>query len=246
MAYPRCAVPSGTKARYRWPKRLFDLVLIGLSAVVWLPVILCCALAIYVTDGRPMFYVSRRRVGPGQVIPMVKFRTMVRNADKFYNRETVPVSNNIRFLNTPPDSPLYTSVGRLIERFALTEVPQIIHVLRGEMSIVGNRPLPENVIDSLSEAFPRLPDRLLTPAGMTGPAQLVGREAISDGDRLMLEYTYCCVASEAYSWVLDLRILIYTVLVSQGLRPAFTVNEVRELMLKHAHCPGSKRRKAAG
>jgi lipopolysaccharide/colanic/teichoic acid biosynthesis glycosyltransferase len=159
---------------------------------------------------------------------------MTRDAERVYNRESVPVSNNVRFLNTPSDSPLYTPIGRLIERLAMTEIPQLLHVLKGEMSLVGNRPLPENVITSLAEAFPQVDDRFLTPAGLTGPVQLVGRSDISDEDRLMLETTYCHVAHENYSWRLDFMILFYTVLVTQRVVPPFTVLELRQLLLRFA------------
>jgi lipopolysaccharide/colanic/teichoic acid biosynthesis glycosyltransferase len=212
-------------------KRAFDLIVTILASVAWVPALLLCVLAIAFKDGRPIFYVSLRRVG-NKVIPVIKFRTMMRAAEQACNRDTVPISNNVRFLNTPPDSPYYTPIGRLIERLALTEIPQMLHVLKGDMSLVGNRPLPENVIASLREVIPQVNDRFLTPAGVTGPIQLVGRQDISDGDRLMLEMTYCRVARHRYSWRLDFLILLYTVLVTQGVIPAFTVEQVREFMLR--------------
>ncbi len=224
------AIPSSYLGR---KKRLFDVILALLSAVAWLPAIITCYLAIWLTDGRPVFYVSKRRVSH-HIISMVKFRTMVRNADKLYNRATVPISNNVRFLNTPPDSSLYTPVGRLIERFTLTEIPQILHVLMGDMSIVGNRPLPESVIASLFEFNPNVYLRFRTPSGMTGAPQLVGREIISDTDRLMLEITYCRMASESYHWCMDLKILWYTIVISLGLKKPLSVEETRDFLLSYS------------
>lgn len=214
-------------------KRVFDVIVTLLASVTWVPVFVVCVLAIAILDGRPVFYVSRRRVGR-DTIRIIKFRTMMRDAERVFNRESVPVSNNIRFLNTPADSPLYTPIGRIIERLALTEIPQLLHVLKGDMSLVGNRPLPESVVAALAEAFPQVTDRFLTPAGITGPVQLVGRSAISDEDRLMLEGTYCRVARGHYSWRLDFMILLYTVLVTQRLVPPFGVTELRQLMLGFA------------
>lgn len=210
-------------------KRIFDLVVTILGTVIWVPLLLTCIAAIAVVTGRPIFYVSQRRVGE-RTIPVVKFRTMRRDADRFYNRHTVPVSNNVRFLNTPPDSPLYTSVGRVIERCAITEIPQFLHVLRGDMSLIGNRPLPENVIESIAEVFPNVRERFRTPAGMTGPVQLVGRSEISDADRLLLETTYCRVVGEGYSWRLDFWILLFTVLISQRIMQPFTVGDLLRFM----------------
>ena len=249
-------------------KRIFDITLTLLTAVIWVPVLLLCAAAIAVFEGRPVFYVSNRRVG-ASVKPVFKFRTMVRNADSIYNRDTVPVSGNVRFLNTPQDSPLYTRTGRIIERFGLTEIPQLILVLMGDMSLVGNRPLPVNVIEALKEDVPGEDDRrfvradewcgsckfhdwcemyrmcgsrdlcdvesrFLTPAGMTGPVQLVGRSTISDRDRLTLETIYCRIASTANSWRLDFIVLLYTVLIVLGTMQPLTVVEVQQLMIRHA------------
>ena len=126
-----------------------------------------------------------RRVSTADLMRVVKFRTMVKNADKIANRDTLPV-DQVRFLNIPPDSPLYTRAGRLLERCGITELPQFVHVLSGRMSIVGNRPLPDNVMDCLREEYPYADDRFLTRAGLTGPAQLVGRDALTDDERLRL------------------------------------------------------------
>lgn len=213
-------------------KRNFDLAVSLLTSVLWVPVLLGGTLAIAILEGRPVFYFSRRKVG-AEIKSVPKFRTMIRDAEKICNREAVPVSNNIRFLNTPADSPLYTTTGQVIERFALTELPQLFLVLKNDMSLVGNRPLPENVIDSLKENYPNVNDRFDTPAGLTGPAQLVGRERITDKERLELEITYCQLASQNYSWRLDFMILLYTVLISLRVTPGKTVNEVKWFMRRY-------------
>ncbi len=87
-------------------KRAFDVIVICLAAVVWVPVVALSAIAVLVLSGRPIFYKSRRWVGPGTAIEMVKLRVMVPHA----NKVTAPVEAG-RFLNTPPDSPLYTPIG---------------------------------------------------------------------------------------------------------------------------------------
>ena len=159
---------------------------------------------------------------------------MARDAEQRYNRDNVPVTQGVHFLNTPPDSPLYTRTGRVIERLSLTELPQVFHVLRGYMSLVGNRPLPENVVSSLLEDFPTARDRFASPAGLAGPVQLVGRSDLYDNERLLLEIAYCRVVNEAYSWRLDLGILIYVVLVSAKIRAPFTVPEAMQFVTSHA------------
>ena len=121
-------------------------------------------------------------------------------------------------------------MGRQIERCTFTELPQLFHVLAGRMSLVGNRPLPENVIAALKEAIPWAEDRFATPAGITGPIQLAGRERLSDAQRIVLESSYCHVAASSYSVWLDFLILYYTVLVVTSLHRPFTFAEIRGLI----------------
>jgi lipopolysaccharide/colanic/teichoic acid biosynthesis glycosyltransferase len=212
-------------------KRLFDVTVTLLASVTWVPAILLSMLAVLVCDGRPIFYISRRRVYRKESMWIVKFRTMRRDAERIANRDTVPVQGT-RFLNIEKNSPLYTRVGRLIESCTFTELPQLFHVLSGRMSLVGNRPLPENVIAAIKEAIPWVEDRFETPAGLTGPIQLAGRERLSDAQRIALECSYCHVARSSYSMALDFLILYYTVVVATGLRRPFSVSEIHGLIAR--------------
>lgn len=214
-------------------KRIFDLACVLAGAIVWLPLLGICALAVLLDSGWPVFYVSRRRVGSSRSIALFKLRTMVKHADKIANRETIPV-DGVRFLNICPNSPLYTRVGRLIERFHLTELPQLFHVLTGRMSLIGSRPLPANVVSCLREAHPYVEDRFMTNAGLTGPVQLVGRYRVSDDERLDLETQYCRIAASCYSVRLDLIILLLTILIAFRLRPGFSSAEVSQLLSRYA------------
>jgi lipopolysaccharide/colanic/teichoic acid biosynthesis glycosyltransferase len=211
-------------------KRALDVVITGLAAVIWVPVLLLSALAVLVSSGRPVLYRSMRRVSTDDVLRIVKFRTMVKNAEALVNRSTVPIQNDVRFLNIAPDSPLYTRVGRLLERCGITEIPQLMHVLRGQMSIVGNRPLPENVVTALRDEYPTADDRFLTKSGLTGPAQLVGRSALTDLERLTLEGAYCRACVRRYSIWLDVSILFATVMIVIGVKKAYTYQGVLDLI----------------
>lgn len=201
-----------------------------------LPLLLLLAGAILVLEGRPILYVSRRRLNSGPAEPIFKFRTMRRDAERIANRDTVPIVAT-RFLNLPITSPLYTPIGRVIERLMLTEMPQLLHVLAGRMSVVGNRPLPDNVVASLREEFPQVEDRFLTPGGLTGPVQLVGRDLLGDAQRLEIEIAYCNAVLRNYSPLLDLRILAFTVLAGFSERARFTGEEVLELIARHGERP---------
>jgi lipopolysaccharide/colanic/teichoic acid biosynthesis glycosyltransferase len=217
-------------------KRALDLTLTVLGAIAWVPAVLVAAALVLLSSGRPVFYRSQRRVSKNGVMRTVKFRTMVKNADKIANRTTLPV-NNVRFLNIPTDSPLYTRAGRILERCGITELPQFVHVLSGKMSIVGNRPLPENVMDCLREEYSYADDRFLTPAGLTGPAQLVGREALTDDERLRLESAYCRACIHSYSIWLDLSILIYTVLIVIGVKKSLDYQGVLDFIDDRSRTP---------
>ena len=201
-----------------------------------LPLLLLLAGAVLVLEGRPILYVSRRRLNTGPAEPIYKFRTMRRDADRIANRDTVPIVAT-RFLNLPITSPLYTPIGRVIERLMLTEMPQLVHVLAGRMSVVGNRPLPDNVVASLREEFPQVEDRFLTPGGLTGPVQLVGRDHLADAQRLEIEIAYCDAVLRGYSPLLDLRILAFTVLAGFSERARFTGEEVLDLIARYGGQP---------
>jgi lipopolysaccharide/colanic/teichoic acid biosynthesis glycosyltransferase len=212
-------------------KRVFDVVVAVSASVVLLPIMGICCLAILISAGRPVFYTSPRRVDTNRVLRLRKFRTMVRNADKVANRDTVSVTDTgTRFLNVSTTSSLYTPIGRIIERCQFTELPQTLYVLTGTLSIIGSRPLPENVVATLREAHDNVDDRFLTPAGLAGPVQMIGRDNLSDEDRLRIEARYCKIALNNYSVRLDLLILLRTVLAASRLRSAYTVAEVDQML----------------
>ena len=211
------------------PKRIFDIVLCLITVWLWGPIVIICALLNLLFNGRPAFYLSERRVHNCSQVRIAKFRAMVRNADKIANRDTVPISDKI-FLNIPADSPLYTPLGRFFERLCLTELPQLLHVLAGQMSLVGNRPLPENVVAKLRSKYPYAEDRFLVRAGMTGPVQLIGRDNLPDEKRLSLEIRYCKACLESYSVRLDFMILLYTVLIGIRISSTFSVRQVEQLL----------------
>jgi lipopolysaccharide/colanic/teichoic acid biosynthesis glycosyltransferase len=216
-----------------YKKRIFDLVVSILASVIWIPATLVTAILILLTSGWPIFYISSRRVHQNKSMRVVKFRTMVKNAAQIANRETIPATDT-QFLNIPIKSRLYTRLGRLIERICFTELPQIIHVIRGSMSLVGNRPLPENVIEAIKKDVPYAELRFATPCGLTGPVQLVGREQITDAERIRLEVAYCQLCQDDYSMRLDFLILLYTVLLPFKIVQALKPDEVIAIMEKYS------------
>jgi exopolysaccharide biosynthesis polyprenyl glycosylphosphotransferase len=186
-------------------KRLFDLAVSGLLLLVLSPLMLGIVLLIKLDSPGPVLFRQRRVGEGGRLFWMLKFRSMVEGAEK---KETGLLQNTIEgrplFAKTPYD-PRITRVGRLLRRTSLDELPQLLNVLRGEMSLVGPRPeLPWLV--ELYEPWQR--KRFAVPQGITGWWQVNGRMNRADpGQRLEDDLFYI----RNYSLWLDLRILWKTI-----------------------------------
>lgn len=196
----------------------------------WGLVILICYLLNIIFEGFPGFYSSFRYIGNGKNITVLKFRVMKKQIDKKLNRSKIPIKDQI-FLNLPIDKEIYTAFGLVLERFGITELPQFFSVLKGEMSIVGARPLPYDVYSQLEVQFPNIANkRYLSKCGLTGLPQIVGRDNLPDEDRLNLEGAYCEWVKTNYSFLIDLKILFFTVLVVLGFKRMFTIKEALGLL----------------
>jgi len=183
-------------------KRSFDLLVGALIVVVGLPVWLLIAGAIKLTSRGPVFYADRR-IGLGeQPFEMLKFRTMVRDADA--QKESLAAANEASgALFKIRNDPRVTRVGRLLRRLSIDEVPNVLNVLRGEMSLVGPRPLPLRDYDQLEPWHRR---RYNVLPGVTGLWQVAGRSDLTFDDLVRLDFYYL----ENWSIWLDVTILFKT------------------------------------
>jgi len=183
-------------------KRAFDLVVGTLIAVLGLPLWLLIALAIKLSSRGPVFYTDTR-IGLGErPFRMLKFRTMVRGADRRQSElEGANEAGGVLFKIR--DDPRVTTVGRVLRRLSLDEVPNVINVVRGEMSLVGPRPLPVRDYERL-EAWHRKRYNVLP--GMTGLWQVAGRSDLTFDDLVRLDFYYL----ENWSIWLDVTILFRT------------------------------------
>jgi len=176
-----CAPPSS--------KRALDVVGASLLGIGLAPLIGLVAACIWLDDGRPLFFTQTRAGCRGDPFRIVKFRTLTHEPDD----PTRPAAHTTR-------------IGGLLRRWALDELPQLWNVLRGEMSLVGPRPtLPEQV----EQYGPYERTRLRVPPGLTGWAQIHGRNALSWSERIDLDVWYV----RNRTFLLDLRILLQTPLV---------------------------------
>lgn len=174
-----------------WGKRLFDIVCVLILSLFCIPLFLIIGIAIKLDSHGTMFYKHPRVGKNGTLFKMWKFRTMVSDADKLGSGLT------------QHGDPRITRVGKFLRRASLDELPQIINVLLGEMSIVGPRPeIPEIVEDYTSEQR----EALTVRPGITGLTQVNGRDNLPIKEKLEMERKY---VQNLTPW-LDLKILFLT------------------------------------
>jgi lipopolysaccharide/colanic/teichoic acid biosynthesis glycosyltransferase len=189
---------------YLLVKRIMDITLVLLSMPLWLPVMGVIAGVIRITSpGKPVIFRQLRTGKGGHRFDMYKFRTMLPNAEELKSRYA-----HLNELQWPDfkitNDPRITPIGKFLRKTSLDELPQIINVLRGEMSLVGPRPTsfgPETY--KLSHT-----SRLDVTPGITGLWQIFGRAKLEFDDRLRLDIAYI----ERASLWLDIQILVLTVL----------------------------------
>ncbi len=184
-------------------KRAFDLVGATLLLVVLSPLLAAVALMIRLTSRGPVLYRSMRPGIGGRPFACFKFRTMVADADRIQGslEHRNEVGGPIFKIK---DDPRVTNVGRFLRRWSLDELPQLLNVLRGEMSLVGPRPLPQRDYDQLEDWHRK---RYLVLPGMTGLWQVSGRSELDFDELVRLDFVYL----ERWSVFLDLTILLQTI-----------------------------------
>jgi lipopolysaccharide/colanic/teichoic acid biosynthesis glycosyltransferase len=196
-------------------KHALDRVLAGSALVVFSPVMLAIAAWIRLETGPPVLF-SQPRVGRnGRVFRMHKFRTMVQNAIAL-NRERTISDDPFGHL---PDDPRITRSGRFLRRTSLDELPQLVNVVRGEMSLVGPR---ADIVEQVANYTDSDRRRLAVKPGITGWAQVNGRDSIPWPKRFELDAWYV----ENWSLALDARIVLMTVLDLFRERPEPVVDEM--------------------
>ncbi|BAG27761.1 sugar transferase [Limosilactobacillus fermentum] len=191
---------------YRGIKRLFDVVASAIGVVVISPVLLIIAICIKVDDPHgPVFYTQTRVGKDGHEFKIIKFRSMVSNADELLAK--LQDQNEVDgAMFKMKDDPRITRVGRVIRKYSLDELPQLINVVTGSMSIVGPRPPLVSEVEQYTEYDKQ---RLLVTPGATGMWQVGGRNDVDFDEMVRLDLTYI----QNRSVWLDLKIMLETVKV---------------------------------
>lgn len=182
------------KTEQKLAKRVLDLVLSSIGLVITSPFFLITAIAIKIEDGGPVFFRQDRLTEGGRHFQVIKFRSMRVDAEK--GKAMLAQKNDSRI----------TRVGELIRKVRIDELPQLINVLYGDMSLVGPRPERPEFYEIFEKQLPEFALRLKVKAGLTGYAQIYGRYNTTPKDKLNLDLFYI----ENYSFLLDIRLIMTT------------------------------------
>ena len=179
-------------------KRMIDIFGSFVLIVITSPIMLLTAIAVKLNDGGSVFYKQSRLTKDGKQFKIIKFRSMVMNAED----KTGAVLAKV-------DDDRITSVGKLIRKCRIDELPQFFNILKGDMSFVGPRPERIEIYDEITKTMPEFDYRLCVKAGLTGYAQIYGKYNTTLRDKLLLDLYYI----EKYSLVEDIKLLILTLKV---------------------------------
>lgn len=187
---------TGLTPAERVTKRAMDILISVLALLLLSPLMLLVSAAIKLEDGGPVFFRQKRMTRNGREFDILKFRSMVVDAEKYAG--AVLATDN---------DPRITRVGRIIRPFRIDELPQLLNILKGDMSIVGPRPERKVIANEYCKDIPEFAYRLKVRAGLTGYAQIYGKYNTSAYDKLRLDLMYI----ENYSLLLDVKLIILTI-----------------------------------
>lgn len=164
---------------YQIIKRTMDIVVSGIATIVLSPLFLITAIAVK-SDGGPAFYKQKRLTKDGKVFEILKFRSMRVDAEKYSGA----------VLSAGENDPRITKVGRIIRACRLDELPQLLNILKGDMSLVGPRPERPELKKEIEKEVPEFGLRLQAKAGLTGYAQVYGKYNTTFYDKLLMDLMY--------------------------------------------------------
>ncbi|RGI57138.1 sugar transferase [Klebsiella pneumoniae] len=194
------------KLTYRVSKRCFDYLVSALLIVIVSPVILFVAVVIKITSKGPVLYCQKRVGKYGKEFNMYKFRTMVINAEAILqdkiNKDADFRAEWEKYQSVARD-PRITKIGKILRRTSLDELPQLLNVLKGDMSLVGARPITADQIKIFNEGFSYY---ILSRPGLTGLYQVNGRNNLTFEQRIEIDTKYI----KEKNFILDIMILLKT------------------------------------
>lgn len=203
----------------RFTKRMFDLILCLIAMIPAAPLMLIIALAIKIQDGGPVFYEQKRVTKDGKIFEILKFRSMVVDAESGGYDLSMRANGK---------DPRITKVGAVIRATRMDELPQLLNILKGDMTIVGPRPERVENVEAYSAEMPEWHFREKVKAGLTGYAQIYGKYNTSAYDKLRLDLLYI----ENYSVLMDIRLIFQTVRILFSKESTEGFEKAGELVVK--------------
>lgn len=196
------------KYGYQFWKRIMDLVFSILAIVPLLVISIPISIAILIEDGYPIFYTQTRVGKDKKDFKLYKFRSMKKNAEEIHEQMKQEYGGNeISFKLKDEDDPRVLKVGHIIRKFNIDELPQLLNIIKGDMSLVGPRPLPKYEADDTDQLYGNKYDlRYRVPQGLTCYWQVADRSEITYEDRMEMDCTY---AKEANLWT-DVKLVVQT------------------------------------
>ena len=185
---------QGLTITQRFWKRTMDIVLSLIGLAIVAPFMVITAVIIKLTDGGPVFYSQKRLTRDGKEFDILKFRSMRSDSEAAGARLAMKDDDRI------------TPIGKFIRRIHFDEIPQILNILKGDMSIVGPRPERKEIQKQYQEVIPEFPLRLKVKAGLTGYAQVYGKYNTTPFDKVKMDIAYI----EQYSLWMDIKLIMMT------------------------------------
>lgn len=188
-------IPFLRKFMFRVIKRTIDILLSLIGAIAGIPIIIAAGILIKLETEGPIIYTQERAGKDGQLFMIYKLRTMYPNAEK----------DGVQWAQR--NDSRVTKVGRVLRKTRIDELPQLINILKGEMSIVGPRPERPHFIKEFSRDLPKFNERLVVKPGLTGWSQINGGYDLSPAEKLEKDLFYI----ENQSILLDMKIILKTI-----------------------------------
>ncbi len=176
-------------------KRAMDILISGIGLIVTSPILLIFAFLIKIYDGGSVFFKQNRVTKDGKIFNVLKLRSMIENADKVNLRKATDDDDRI------------TPIGKIMRPLRIDELPQLINILKGDMSLVGPRPERTENVYEYTQMFPEFDLRHRVKTGLTGYAQIYGKYNTSPQSKLNMDLIYI----ENYSILLDIKLLVMTI-----------------------------------
>ncbi len=210
----------GLNFEQRVMKRTMDIIVSGIMLIITSPIFLIASAAIKLYDGGPVFYRQTRVTLNGKKFDIFKFRSMIVDAEK--DGKSQPAADK---------DPRITPVGRVLRATRLDELPQLIDIFVGNMSLVGPRPERVEHVEKYTDELPEFAYRLKVRGGLTGYAQIYGKYNTTPYDKLQLDLIYI----QNYSIFLDLRLLLMTIKIMfmKESTEGFTEEQKKEIQEKN-------------